>query len=310
MKDRALAFALLLCVPCTSMAWTGQANQQPASATQASQPSTLETIVVTGSHIRNIDLDTRHPVLVLDRAAIERTGLTSISDIVQAIVTNGETQNRNINNGGNGEQLANLRSLGPNRTLVLLNGQRFVTDINGAVDLSAIPLALVERIEVQLDGASAVYGSDAIAGVINVITRNNLEGGAAGAYYGQNDHGDGARRAWDFSFGHKADRWSLFGGVEYSRDDPVFAGNRGISAVPIHGLPAGLTGSAFTPYSWLFPASGSFDCNGPCFLRLLDGRSGASANDFRSVDENADNYNFAPTNYLQTPQERRAGFAQ
>jgi len=286
----------------------GQQSGQTAANTPAIK--TLGAIVVTGTHIRSIDLETRHPILVIDRIEIERTGLTSLSDVVQGIVANGETLNRNINNGGNGEQLVNLRSLGPNRTLVLLNGQRFVTDIDGAVDLSAIPLALVERIEVLLDGASAVYGSDAIAGVINIITRNNLEGGAAGVYYGQNDHGDGARQAWDFSFGHKADRWSLSGGVEYSRDDPVFAGNRGISAVPIHGLPAGLTGSAFTPYSWLFPASGSFKCNGPCFLRLIDGRSGASANDFRSVDENADNYNFAPTNYLQTPQERRAGFAQ
>lgn len=285
-----------------------QGAQQGDAGTHAVK--TLQTIEVTGSHIRGIDLETQHPVLVIDRTEIERTGLTSLSDVVQGIVANGETLNRNINNDGNGEQLINLRSLGPNRTLVLLNGQRFVTDINGAVDLSAIPLALVERIEVLLDGASAIYGSDAIAGVLNIITRRDFEGSELGTHYGQNSHGDGTRRAYDFSYGRKGNRWSASGGVEYSRDDPVFAGNRVISAVPVAGLPAGLTGSPFTPYSWLFPDSGSFDCGGPCFLRLNDGRPSTSVSDFRLVDENADMYNYAPLDYLQTPQARRAVFAQ
>lgn len=307
----------MLCVCCaTEVFAAGATTDQKVSAgetgpgTNGSVVKTLGTIIVTGTHIRGIDLETQHPVLVIDRAMIERTGFSSISDVVQAIVANGETLNRNINNGGNGEQLVNLRNLGPNRTLVLLNGQRFVTDIDGAVDLSAIPLALVQRVEVLLDGASAIYGSDAIAGVINIITRSDFDGAEAGAYVGQNSHGDGFRRAVDASFGHQAGRWSISGGLEYSRDDPIFAGNRAISAVPVAGLPAGLTGSFYTPYSWLFPASSSFACDGPCFLRLIDGRSGASVHDFRPVDENADLYNYAPLNYLQTPQERRAAFAQ
>src|SRR6185312_11415732 len=311
-NGRTLAYALLLCVPCASMAWTGQADRQPASAAPAAQPPTLETIVVTGSHIRNIDLETRHPVLVLDRAAIERTGFTSISDVVQAIVTNGETQNRNVNNGSNGEQLANLRSLGANRTLVLLNGQRFVTDIDGAVDLSAIPLALVDRIEVLEDGASAIYGSDAIAGVINIITRNNYEGGEVGEYVGRTSHDDGARQAYHLTYGYKGDRWSASGGVEYSLDDPIFAGDRAISAVPVYGLPTGtqFTGSEFGPYSWLVPES--LLSSNPNFLplRLISGRTGTSSNDFRSIDPSSDFYNYQSLNYLQTPQERRAAFAQ
>jgi len=294
-------FALLAFVPLAS-ARADDAPQNPAP--------TLDTIQVTGSHIRGIDLETQHPILTIDRVQIERTGLTSISDIVQSIVANGPTLNRNINNGGDGEQTINLRSLGANRTLVLLNGQRFVTDISGAVDLSAIPLALVDHIDVLLDGASAIYGSDAIAGVINIVTRRKFNGAELGAYYGQNDYDDGARRSYDLSFGRSGDGWSASGGLEYSRDDPILAGNRAISAVPIYGLPTGLTGSGFTPYSWLFPASGSFDCDGPCFLRLIDGRPGTSPGDFRNVDYNTDGYNYAPPNYLQTPQERRAAFAQ
>ena len=310
MNRRTLVLVVLVWVPCAKTTWAAQAAQQPGDATPPQK--TLQTIVVTGTHISGIELETQHPVFKLDRDQIARLGFTSISDVVQAIVANGETLNRNINNDGNGEQLVNLRSLGPNRTLVLLNGQRFVTDIDGAVDLSAIPLALVERVEVLLDGASAIYGSDAIAGVINIITRSDFEGATLDAHYGQNDHEDGTRHAWNLSLGHTGDRWSVAGGLEYSRDAPIFAGSRVISEVPIAGLPPGLTGSPFTPYSWLFPAPGSFGCFGgdPCFQRLIDGRPGTSVGDFRLFDPYTDNYNYAPVNYLQTPQERRAVFAQ
>ena len=312
MKNRTLVLVMLSCAPCACTAWAAQVDQQPGSATPAPPPKTLETIVVTGSHIRSIDLETRHPVLVLDRVAIARTGMTSISDVVQAIVTNGETQNRNINNGSNGEQLANLRSLGSNRTLVLLNGQRFVTDIDGAVDLSAIPLALVDRIEVLLDGASAIYGSDAIAGVINIITRKNYEGGEVGEYSGRTSHDDGARQAYDLTYGRTGDHWSASGGVEYSLDNPIFAGDRAISAVPVFGLPTGTeyTGSQYTPYSWLVPESLLFSDPNFLPLRLIAGRPGTSSTDFRSINLDSDFYNYQPLNYLQTPQERRAAFAQ
>ena len=308
MNNRVPVLVMVLWAPCASMA--AQTDQQ--SPDSAPPPNTLATIVVTGSHIRNIDLQTRHPILVLDRAAIARTGMTSISDVVQAIVTNGETLNRNINNGSNGEQLANLRSLGSNRTLVLLNGQRFVTDIDGAVDLSAIPLALVDRIEVLQDGASAIYGSDAIAGVINIITRKNYEGGEVGDYSGRTSHDDGARQAYDVAYGRKGDRWSASGGLEYSLDNPIFAGNRAISAVPVYGLPTGtqFTGSLYTPYSWLALESLLFSGSDFLPLRLIDGRPGKSPADFRSINLDSDFYNYQPLNYLQTPQERRAAFAQ
>ena len=290
-----------------------QAADAPADAATQQLSQQLETIEVLGSHIRNVDLETQHPMLVLDRADIERTGLTSISDIVQSIVANGETMNRNINGGANhGAQEVNLRNLGSNRTLVLVNGARWAQEISGAVDLSAIPLALVERVEVLLDSASAIYGSDAIAGVINIITRKDYDGGEFGAYFGQTSYDDGDRHAYDLSFGHKGDNWSASGGIEYSRDDPVFAGNRALSAVPVYGLPPGATGNQFTPYTFLIPDS---DLNAVVAgdglpLRLINGRPGTSPNDFRPIDINQDLYNYAPVNYLQTPQQRRAVFAQ
>jgi len=276
------------------------AADDPAAAADAPM---LNTIEVLGSHISRVDIETQHPIVVINREEILRTGLSSISDVVQNMVFNGQTLNRLVNNGGNGEMLANLRSLGFQRTLVLLNGQRFVTDIGGAVDLSAIPLAMVDRIEVLLDSASAIYGSDAIAGVINIITRRDYDGGELGAYFAQTDHDDGQREAWELSYGHKGDGWSAAAGIEYSKDNPVYAGNREISAVPAFGLPPTATGSSFTPYTWLTLESGAV-------VRLRDNAPGASPDDFRDVDRVRDRYNYVPLNYLQTPQERRALYAQ
>ena len=264
----------------------------------------LGEVVVTGSHIRSVDVETQHPVIAIDRPAIERTGLTTVADVIQLIVAAGQAANRTINNGSNGEQLVQLRSLGFNRTLVLLNGQRFVTDITGAVDLSAIPLALVDRIEVLLDSASAIYGSDAIAGVINIVTRRNYEGGDFSASFGQNDHDDGETRSAYLTYGYHGERLSASGGVEYDDLDPIYASNRAISAVPYYGLPPGATGSTATPYSWLAPDS-YYD-----FVRLIPGRPGTSPDDFRYVDRTQDKFNYAPWNYLQTPQQRRAAFGQ
>lgn len=195
-RDAAFLLWLACVCPCT---WAQDIATPEANAPHAPAPKTLETITVTGTHIRSIDRETQHPLLVLTREDLRRTGLTDIGEIAQAIVANGQTLNRNINNGNDGRELVNLRSLGFNRTLVLVNGQRWVSAIDGAVDLSAIPMALVERVEVLKDGASAIYGSDAIAGVINIITRKDFDGAELTTYYGVTDHGDGRRRNASFS---------------------------------------------------------------------------------------------------------------
>lgn len=272
------------------------------------QPVTLDTIAITGTHIRSVDSETEHPLVVLERKDLLRTGQVAVADIVQAlIVANGPTLNRNINNGGNGELRVNLRSLGENRTLVLVDGRRWTATIDGAVDLSAIPLALVERIEVLKDGASAIYGSDAIGGVINIITRKRFDGAELGLYAGRSDHGDGSNRQIDASFGHVAETWSASLGLEYGKDDPIMASDRTISAVPVFGLPLGATGSGANQYgAFQIP---DLDC---CHrYRLIPGRPGTSIGDFRPISGATDlDYDFVPYNYLRTPQERRAGYAQ
>ena len=271
---------------------------------------TLGTVYVTGTHIRDVDVETEHPLQVLKRDDLLRTGLTGVADIVQSLViANGQTLNRNVNNSvhatGTGELRVNLRSLGANRTLVLVNGQRFVSAVDGAVDLSAIPLSLVERIEVLKDGASAIYGSDAIGGVINIITHKDFDGAALGLYAGETDHGDGFSRHADFSFGHGGDKWNASFGLEYGKDDPVMAGTREISSVPAPGLPYGVIGTSASQYGVFYVPD-----NGRRFV-LIPGRPGTSPDDFRPYSPRTDNdYDFIPYNYLQTPRERKAGFGQ
>ncbi|MBS0430779.1 MAG: TonB-dependent receptor plug domain-containing protein, partial [Proteobacteria bacterium] len=279
--------------------------QQQASST-SDTTQTLGTIYVTGTHIRGIDQETRHPLLVLNREDLLRTGLSDVAEIVQNIVANGQTQNRNLNNVSDGRELVNLRSLGANRTLVLVNGQRWVSALDGAVDLSAIPMALVERVEVLKDGASAIYGSDAIAGVINIITRKDFTGVEFGSYFGETDLGDGIRRDVDFSYGRGGERWNASFGIEYAKDDPVFADARTISSVPVAGLPLAATGLPFMLFRHYDPYTLSYSR-----YTLIPGRPGTSPDDFRPFDFATDpDINYTPYLYLQTPLERKAIFAQ
>ena len=125
-----------------------------------------------------------------------------------------------------------LRNLGAQRTLVLLNGRRLGISTSGFADVSTIPAVAVERIEVLKDGASSIYGSDAIAGVINVITRSNYEGAAASAYFGQYSEGDGDITKGDFVIGFTGDRGSITAAAEWAEEDQVAASARPYSAFP------------------------------------------------------------------------------
>jgi outer membrane receptor for ferrienterochelin and colicin len=155
--------------------------------------------VVTGSRIRRKDLTTPAPVTVITREQMVTSGRVSLGDFLQTLPEQGNATNTQVNNGGNGATRIALRGLGPARTLVLVNGRRFVAGGNGAdssVDLNSIPASAVERIEVLKDGASSVYGSDAIAGVVNIITRKrgntelNFQSRRRHDLRLQRDHGD------------------------------------------------------------------------------------------------------------------------
>jgi iron complex outermembrane receptor protein len=300
----AISIALVVGTAGTGVAFAQEAQQEEAT--------TLDRIEVTGSRIKRADIETSQPVFTLSRAEIEAQGLTSVGDVIQNISTNGSTLNSTFNNGGNGETRVNLRNLGSGRTLVLVNGRRWVggTGLGGAVDLNTIPSAAVERIEVLKDGASVIYGSDAIAGVVNVILRQNFDGAEANAYIGQYDKGDGTRQAYDVTIGSSGERWSAMLGAGYVKEEPVWAGDREISAVPTFGASPGFGGSAALPDGLFCILDAALGCTSPAHDEYGVFIPDASQpNGYRIYAGTPDNYNFAPDNYLITPQERTSVFA-
>src|SRR2546421_210564 len=175
---------------------------EPAAPTSApptdQRRGVTEELVVTGSRIRRKDLTTPAPVTVVTREQFETSGRMTIGDYLQTMPEQGNAPNFQLNTGGinygaDGTTRINLRSLGIQRTLVLINGRRVVPGglgASAAVDLNTIPTEAVERVEILKDGASAVYGSDAIAGVVNIITRKSYNGTDLGAQYGSSRKAD------------------------------------------------------------------------------------------------------------------------
>ncbi|MGA9855835.1 MAG: TonB-dependent receptor plug domain-containing protein, partial [Gammaproteobacteria bacterium] len=216
------------------------AQQAPAASTSAA-PSTaqLGKIEVTGTRIKRTDVETAQPVTIITAAQIKATGLSSIGDVLQSITSAGSSLNTNFNNGGNGQTTISLRNLSSVRTLVLVNGQRVDAGLGGSVDLNNIPISIVDHIEVLQDGASAIYGSDAIAGVVNIITIKNYNGAEANAYMGMYDgHADGGgwdgkTQEYDFTIGTSGDRSGVVMNAAYINQDPIWAGNRTISKEPV-----------------------------------------------------------------------------
>ncbi|RXR08699.1 TonB-dependent receptor plug domain-containing protein [Pseudoxanthomonas composti] len=196
----------------------------------AQEATTLDRVEVTGSRIRSVDLETSQPIFTVSAEDIQKSGLVSVGDILQNLSISG-TQNFSrasvlTSNPEQGGQYVNIYNLNENRTLVLVNGKRWTSSLAGYTDLSTIPSSLIERIEVLKDGASAIYGSDAIAGVVNIILRTNYEGAEFSGMYGQNSRGDGAKKQYSMTLGSSNDRSSIVFGANYSKEDPVFAKDR------------------------------------------------------------------------------------
>jgi len=262
-----------------------------AHAQESAQPTNLDRISVTGSRIKSTDIETSQPVLSLTRADIDKQGVTSVADILQRISASGSALNRTFNNGGDGTSGISLRNLGSDRTLVLVNGRRWTTGLDGSVDLNTIPTAMIERIDVLKDGASTIYGSDAIAGVVNIITKRDFDGAEASFYKGQYSAGDGEREAYDFTLGTTTDRASLMIGASYVKEQQVMAGDRKISA----GGPPFFSGQSSTGIP------GSYERNDERYI-ILNGVE-------TLFDPNVHGYNTSPDNFLLTPQERTSLFA-
>ncbi|MGJ9420259.1 TonB-dependent receptor [Massilia sp. CMS3.1] len=223
--------ALLLASAFGTLAIPSLAFAQTPDATQR-----MERVIVTGSSIKRIDGETALPVQILKREDIERTGASSTEELVKQLSSlssaGSSTTAANASGYGGGSiATVSLRGLGGARTLVLVNGRRVSVYGGGSagaagssVDVNSIPLAAIERVEVLKDGASAVYGSDAIAGVVNFILRKDFTGIEATANYGQtSDHLGRDRKASLFGgFGNFADDgWNLTTSLTVQKADAI-----------------------------------------------------------------------------------------
>ena len=232
---RALAFAFggLACAGVTSSAFA----QAPAPA-----PQTLERVEITGSAIKRIEGESALPVTVITKQEIDQLGVTNAAQLVDKLVTNSgggyQLSNALGDSARPGFSGASLRGLGSNSTLILLNGRRmsvYAFD-GGAVNLQQIPFAAIERVEVLREGASAIYGTDAVGGVINFITRKDYSGVQAyGAYYlPQEDRGKSYQMNVLAGWGDLAkDRFNVFGVLQYTSQDSVLAKDREFSKTAV-----------------------------------------------------------------------------
>ncbi|HWO23494.1 MAG TPA: TonB-dependent receptor [Kofleriaceae bacterium] len=286
----------------------------------AEQQEGAEVIEVTGSMIERRELTTTAPVSVLDKADLEGAGLATIGDILQNLPAQSNAVNAQVNDGGDGSTRVDLRGLGTNRTLVLLNGRRVVpggTGANASVDLNAIPLAVIERVEVLKDGASALYGSDAIGGVVNLITRQDFSGTEASLYTGGSSRGDGFTYDASFVTGHSSKQGNIIFSAGYQNQRPVFCGDRDFAAYDreydFEAKEEYISGSTSTPGGRINPSSIDLDGDGVTDDVALCGRDPDGAplpckpdgsggwEEFRSPE---DLYNYQPSNYLYTPSAR------
>ncbi|MBM0170048.1 TonB-dependent receptor domain-containing protein [Altererythrobacter sp. C41] len=222
----------------------------PAEAeAQAASEAEPAAIVVTGSRIRRDEFTTAEPITVVTAEEITQAGFNSATDALQSVaVTQGSGQINNfyggfVTDGGTGANTLGLRGLGPSRTLVLLNGRRLAPGgTRGSVlaaDLNVLPTAILERIEVLKAGASSIYGSDAVAGVVNLITDQQLRGLNLDMQVNVPEVGSGVDKRVAASFGFEADRLSVVGSLEYRKRDQLSRGDVPFFDCPVGGFLSG-----------------------------------------------------------------------
>lgn len=201
---------------------------------QAAEDQSVEVVIVTGSRIQQNEFDAPTPTISLSSETIELSGTTNLTDLLrsQPALVGSEDSTRTTNDfiGSNGLNLLNLRNLGTDRTLVLVDGRRHVAQLpeTAAVDINTIPTDLVERIDIVTGGVSAVYGADAVSGVVNFVMRKNFEGLIGRLQYGSADGGDPSdlQASLTGGFNFANGRGNLSGSIQHTREGRLRASDR------------------------------------------------------------------------------------
>ncbi len=299
--------------------------QTPAPAAAQAATSTGQRVEITGSRVRRIEAETASPVQTVSRDQIQTSGVASIGELLQALPSiAGAATNPQVNNGGgDGASTISLRGLGSERTLTLLDGRR----LGASFDVNSIPLNLIDRVDILKQGAGATYGSDAIGGVVNIITRKDVNGVNIGYQTGRSSRGDAKTQAVELSFGLSTDRGRIAVGLNYNKQSEVKSGDREFSksalywytydgAVNILKLGSSSTpqGRITLPSTTVLPngvtARAQFGCGtgGSQVLTRRTGAAGTSLADFRCYNSATDAYDYQPLNLALTPQERGSVF--
>lgn len=299
--ERAVRCALLAASAASAGFYSNGVAAQQAAAAQEE----LEQIVVTGSRIARPGVEEASPIAVIGSDEIAMQGTVNIENVLFTLPQVVATQSSASNNPGGGVATVNLRGLGSQRTLVLVDGKRYISyDVNQVVDLNTIPSALIERIDVVTGGRSAVYGSDAIAGVVNFVTKRNFEGAEVNSIYGTSEKGDGSNYGLDLTVGGNFgdDRGNAVVHAGYFNRSGLLAGERSYTQFAL--TDAG-DGTAFNGGSSGIPQLRAR-------ITGLNTALGFGGTDVKfspdgvasQYSPTADLYNYAPSNYLQVPQER------
>ena len=315
-RQRLLASSFI----CTAMALAGAAQAADAASTD------VQAVVVTGSRIPQPNLQSVSPVSVVSNADIQAQGATRVEDIINTLPQAFASQGSTISNGASGTATINLRGLGSSRTLVLIDGRRLVPGDPGtsAADINFIPSTLVDRVDVLTGGASAVYGADAVAGVVNFVMIKNFQGVKIDANYDsyQHDNGNAAGQAANKAHGYPLPSNSVSDGrgyevsaiiganapdgkgnvtayATYRQINPVMEGNRDYSACTLSDSSG--TGLYCSGSSTSFP--GRFRYISTTTGKLTSMTLGPNGT-FTPYNSAVNAYNFGPINYFQRPDER------
>jgi iron complex outermembrane recepter protein len=287
----------------------------PNAETAPSSTDALQEIIVTGSRVRRVDVETADPVFVLDQSTIAQSGAVTMGDLINRIPSiAGAGMNPSVNNGGGfGESNIELRGLDAKRTLILIDGRRVnLAGASGAVDVNQIPINFIDHVDVLKEGAGAIYGSDAIAGVVNFVTRKNLDGFELTGDWGESSKHDTKHHNLGAMWGANTDKFNVEVGFNYNQQDALSMAQRKWSQFALYLYSGVLSkgGSSRVPTGRVFLPPALATQYGCTSVTRETNAAGTALGDYRCFDGNADKFNYQPYNLNVTPQERAAVFSK
>lgn len=309
------ALAALCLLFCSGSVLADQASDEPSGGGSGDDELTLEHVTVTGTRLQMGAVDGVYPLTTIGAQELQDSGYENVGEYLQQLPFMagsplGTTTSMRGEGGGlsRGISTVELRGLGAERTLVLVNGRRFIAGGNGAsglVDINMIPMAIIERVEILRSGASVEYGADAVAGVVNIITRKETRGIELQAQGDVTSRGDAETYSLSATYGKAMERGEFLVAATWTDQPALGKGERDWSSQRL-----GVTGpdNTIIPSGSSAPPDGNFRTS-LGRLTLIDGEDGNSVDDFRPFTD-ADRFNFNPLEDLLQASERTSLFAQ